>query len=131
MDELKLSQILGNALGTGTAVAAVLLILWRVLSRVADRYLVALDNVSKGLADHTRTDLAHHAEVRESIIANHAGLREAVVRVETKLDSALDWRERTTPVEAFAAAEDLDARRRKQTVPHGYRVPRPGTHHDE
>jgi hypothetical protein len=126
MDEIKLAGILANALGTGAATAAVLIILWRVLSRIAERWIAALDSVTKGMAalddsvdkslrEHTATDLAHHADVKES-----------VVRVEAKLDSALDWLDRT-PVGDRPASKP---RRAIRTNPQGYRPPKPG-HHDE
>lgn len=98
VDELKLSTALGNALGTGTAVAVVLLILWKVLARIVERWITTLDGVSKAVADHTRVDLEHHAEVRE-----------AVVRVEAKVDAALDWQQRS-PSETFARVEPESTR---------------------
>lgn len=80
MDEVKIANILGNALGTGAATAVVLIILWKVLAAIAERWIKALDNVTATLTDHTTKDLAHHAEVKE-----------AVVRVDAKLDAALEF----------------------------------------
>lgn len=107
MEELKLSTALGNALGTGTAVAVVLLILWKVLARIVERWIATLDGVSKAVADHTRVDLEHHAEVRE-----------AVVRVEAKVDSALDW-QRRTPSQGFTRVppdDDSEPESRRATT---------------
>jgi hypothetical protein len=94
MDELHMSTILGQALGTGTAVAAVLLILWKVLSKIADRFIAALDNVAAGLREHTSKDLASHAELGQHILTGHVEVKEAIIRVEAKLDAVRDWRRR-------------------------------------
>ena len=101
MDESKLIQALGSALGGGVVSGALLLILYKVFSRIAERMIAAIDRIAANVTEHTTKDLEHHAEVRE-----------AVVRVETKLDSALD--RPTRPQRA----------QRTRTQPNGIRSPR-------
>lgn len=114
MDDGKLIGMLGSALGTGTGLAVVLLILWRLLMRVAERWIAALDRIASSVDNHTKVDLEHHADVKE-----------AVIRLDAKVDAALDWRERT-PVEPFPAQpqrrEPASERRRLRTVPSGHRT---------
>lgn len=84
MDDAAILKAITSA-PAGVALASVLVyVLYRVLSRVAERWIAALDRVSASVDAHTRVDLEHHAEVRE-----------AVVRLETKLDSQQNWRDRT------------------------------------
>lgn len=109
MDETKLAAMIGNALGTGAAVAVLLLILWRVLRGIVERWIVTLDRVATEVREHTKADLEHHAEVKTSI-----------VRLETKFDSQRDWI-------AQLAGEEPSTRRR--TNPHGFRPLR--GHHDD
>lgn len=96
MDESALLKALSSAPG-GVALAAVLVVvLYKVLARMAERYVseldkaserqeraadrhvAALDRVCAAVAEHTRVDLEHHAAVRET-----------VVRLEAKVDTAL------------------------------------------
>ena len=79
--------------------------------RAVDRQVATVDRLAASVNDHTAKDLAHHAEVKQSI-----------VRLEAKVDAALDWRERTPP--------PPDDSQRRRTNPHGYRPPRPGEHDD-
>ncbi len=127
MADDQVMQALAPVAGGGATAAALLLILYKVGSKVFDRMIAALDRVAVSVNDHTAKDLAHHAEVRER-----------VARLETEVRSALDWRDRTTPVEmpAYQSAphqEPPSERRRREARenPHGYRSPRPGHHHDE
>lgn len=99
MDEGKIIQILG---GSG-AVGAMLLIVYRIASRVAERMIAAIDRIS--------------ARVDET--------RESVVRLEAKVDSALDWRERSAPTEAPSDETehppgDRRKRSRLRTGPEGH-----------
>lgn len=88
-----------------------LFVLYKVLMRVADRFIAALDGITaslkatdKTIADHTEKDLAHHAEVRE-----------AVVRLDAKVDSVINWREQTPPELPRRAGTDSE-RVRKQSL---------------
>lgn len=114
MDDSKLVSMLGNALGTGTGLAVTLLILWRVISRIAERWISALDRIALAVDIHTKSDLAAHAEVRETVI-----------RLDAKIDAALDWRERP-PVEDIPSPsqrrDPTSERRRLRTVPSGHRT---------
>ncbi len=108
MEETKLIQVLGGALGGGALAGALLLIVYRITSRVVERMIAGLDRVAAAVDAHTKVDLEHHAEVRESVI-----------RLEAKFDSARDWLEHInerTPTDAPA--------RRNRTNPHGHRPPR-------
>lgn len=70
-------------IGSGGIAAALLALIYIVGMRMVR----ALDRVATKVDEHTTTDLSHHADVKES-----------VVRLEGKVDAALDWQERT-PVE--------------------------------
>lgn len=61
--------------------------LYRVLIVVGERFIKALDRVAEKIDQHTKEDLASHAE-----------LSERVARIEKAIDADLLWRERT-PVE--------------------------------
>lgn len=71
-------------LGQGGVTAALLFILGKIIWRVADRMITAIDRISAVVAEHTKTDLEHHADVKE-----------VVARMDAKLDATLDWQERT------------------------------------
>jgi hypothetical protein len=114
MDEAKLIQMLGSAVGGGAMAGALLLILYRMTSRIVERVIAAIDRIAASVDKHTATDLAHHAEVKE-----------AVVRVEAKLDAERDARDRT-PTSFPRVEDEFDTGRRHRTNPHGYRPPRPG-----
>ena len=106
MDDGKLVSALGSALGTGTGLAVTMLILWRVISRIAERWIAALDRIA----------------------ASVDGVKEAVIRLDAKVDAALVWRERT-PVEDLHIPQRRDPiseRRRLRTVPSGHRSSKPG-----
>jgi hypothetical protein len=109
MDETKIIQVLGGAVGGGALAGALLLILYRMTSRVVERMIAALDRVAAAVDGHTKVDLEHHAEVKTSI-----------VRLETKFDSQREWI-------AQLAGEEPSTRRR--TNPHGFRPLR--GHHDD
>lgn len=117
----ELLKALGSAVGGGVVSGALLLILYRVGSRIVERLIAAIDRLATQVTDHTKVDLQHHADVRE-----------AIVRVEAKVDAVLDERERT-PVEGFPrpSLEDSQTRRRTRTPIRPIRPPRSGTHHDE
>lgn len=107
MDENKLISVIGNAVGGGVVAGALILVLWRVFSRIADRFIASFDRFAAALAEHTEKDLEHHATVQS-----------AVVRVEAKVDAALDWHERT-PVET----PPVRSKPRARTNPHGASYP--------
>lgn len=109
----ELLKALGSAVGGGVVSGALLLILYKVGSRIIERLIAAIDRLA----------------------TNQADTREVVVALDAKLDAVLDERERT-PVEiprpVMREPSDRDRRRdRIRTNPSGVRAPRPGTHHDE
>ena len=75
--DLKLSTILGQALGGGALAGALLLILYKMSSRIVERLIASIDRIAAKVDDGAKRD----AEVKE-----------AVVRVEAKLDTAIDLR---------------------------------------
>jgi hypothetical protein len=91
-------------------------------ARLVERQIATIDRVAILVDEHTARDLAAQAEVKQ-----------AIVRVEAKVDSALDWRERFTPLE-MQAVDPPERRDRIKTAPQGYpqgyRPPRPGGHDD-
>ncbi len=103
MDDTKLIQMLGSAIGGGAIAGALLLILYRVTSRIVERFIAAIDRIA----------------------ANVTEVREAIMRLEAKIDAERDARERS-PI----AVDDPPPLRRARTNPHGYRPPRPGEHDD-
>jgi hypothetical protein len=105
MDDTKLIQMIGSALGGGAIAGALLLILYRVTSRIVDRFIAAIDRIAASVAE----------------------VRETMVRVEAKLDFERDSRERAP----IAVDEPPPARRSPRTNPHGYRSLRSGSEHDD
>jgi len=121
----ELVKALGSAVGGGVVSGALLLILYKVGSRIVERLIAAIDRLATNVDNHTAVDLAHHADVRE-----------AVVRVEAKVDAVLDQRERT-PVDPIPIPRPRDEtpsqRARKHRTPlqlPGYRAPTRGGHDD-
>lgn len=92
-------------LGGGSLAAALLALIYIVGMRM----VAAIDRIGTKVDNHTTVDIAHHAEVREELVAMSA-----------RIDTALDL----TPVRP----------QRHKTNPRGvavgYRSPRPGTHND-
>lgn len=147
--DLELSQVVGNALGTGGAVGALVLILWRLCKAIFDRFIASQDALAKAVMEHTRVDIEHHAAVKanqatsvalvtaaivdhtKTDLAHHAEVRASIERMDSKIDTIVDWRERTpvTPIEVPIVTETPSERRRRiqRTNPQGYRPPRPGT----
>ena len=90
-------------IGGGAGLAAALYLLARVLFRIGERMIAAVDRIAEKVDDHTKADLAHHADVRA-----------AVERLDSKVDTLVDWQERT-PV-------DTPIPTRRQTPPGGVRA---------
>lgn len=122
----ELVKALGSAVGGGVVSGTLLLILYKVGSKIIERLIAAIDRLATNVAD----------------------VREAVVRTEAKFDSVLDQHERT-PVEIPLPAqphahprriEDTPSERSRKnraaarTPPHlqasGYRAPTRGGHDD-
>ncbi len=100
--------------GSGVAGVA-LFILARVVTRVIDRLIAAVDRIAVKVDDHTAADLASHAD-----------LREAIVRIDAKMDGAANERDRMTPVEGVPIAHEPTRRTPPRGVPSEY-FHRPGT----
>jgi len=103
-DDTKLIQMLGSAIGGGAIAGALLLILYRVTSRIVERFIAAIDRIAANVTD----------------------VREAIVRIEAKIDAERDARERAP----ITVDDPPPPARRHRTNPHGYRSPRPGEHDD-
>lgn len=77
-----------------------------------------------------------NAELGGTISASNVELAGRIEKLTMKLDTLVEWRERT-PVEGYEAPRLGDetpserSRRRAAGSPSGYRTPKPGTHHDE
>lgn len=107
MEDQQLWGVLGQA---GIGVGA-LIILSRVVWRIGERMIEAIDKLSSRVDEHTKLDLAHHAKVSERL----AGL-------EGMIEGVLDQADRFTPVGPVP---------RSDTPPRGVRVGRPGTAADK
>lgn len=90
-------------------------------------------------ADAARIDEAQRADgavMRQALVEqakSNIAVMGAIREVVLKIDTLVEWRERT-PVEGYpvpAPDEHPSERRRIRTAPQGYRPPRPGDHHDE
>lgn len=96
-----------KSLGQGGIAAALLAMIFYV----GKSLIASVKELAAAIAEHTRVDLEHHAEVRET-----------VVRLEARLDTLLE----VTPVHGT---------KRPRTNPHGipvgYYGPRKGTQSDE
>lgn len=93
-------------LGKGGVIGILLFILARVLFRVGERMIAALDRVAAKLDEHTKLDLEHHGETRD-----------AVTRMEAKIDA---WND-VTPIEAPGVPRAVA---RRKSGPVGYYGPR-------
>jgi hypothetical protein len=80
---MELTDLAKLATQGGIAVLA-LLLLGKVVLRVGERMIAAIDKLVAKVDEHTATDIEHHGEVKQ-----------AIVRVEGKIDGVLDERERT------------------------------------
>lgn len=124
MTEPELIALIGTA---GTAVAAGLrwaLRLWASVRR--DDRTAAAASAAQASADHR--------QMIDALIAQARSMAELGGKIETlaaKLDTLVQWRDRT-PVEGYAVPIDPEDERRRQakTAPRGYRSPRPGGHDD-
>jgi len=94
MESVDLLKLLGSG---GFAVALLWLLRWWMIQQVAAmaKIVDSVANVGRIIDEHTAIDVAHHAEVRES-----------VVRLEGKIDGAADERARSglTPIEGVPIA---------------------------
>jgi len=116
MDDLKLSTMIGNALGTGAAVAVLLLLIARIAKGVVERWIASLDALKTEIADHTKRDLDSHRQLGDRVATGQAELRESVVRLDAKFDSALDWLGDRTPV-TDPGRDTAPHRRRRREPP--------------
>lgn len=116
MDEKSLYAFLGQLVGGGAVAGALVFVLWKVLSKVADRFILALDALSTRITEHTTKDLEHHAEVKAS-----------VVRLEGKMDGILDWQERTPVEQSIPRPSSRERTGPVRTVEGEYGPGRPGT----
>jgi len=102
-------------LGQSGVIGVLLFILGKVIWRVAERLISAVDKLSGRIDDHTSKDLEHHGEVKE-----------AIASLEGRIDGILDL----TPVR-----EQRPYRARVQSdprgVPAGYYGPRKPTKRDD
>lgn len=117
MDEFKLSQVIGNAIGGGVVAGALILVLWRVLSRVADRFIAALDKIAASVSEHTKVDLEHHAKVHEEVVRLGARV-DGIVEERARRD---EWDDDTplTPVDSPRAIERERSRALRVVKPRG------------
>lgn len=114
MNELDLLKLLGQG---GITVVA-LLVLGRIVFRIGERMVAALDRIGSKLDDHTRadTDAIH-------------GLRQDVAVLSGRVETALSWSDRT-PVEMpgpqvppFAAPQTPTPVPRETSGQYSYRRP--------
>jgi hypothetical protein len=73
-----------QAVTQGGIGAVALLLLARVAQRVAERMIDAIDRIGQKLDEHTEKDLKAVAELRQDIAVMSA-----------RVDTAIDWQERT------------------------------------
>lgn len=114
------------------AIGAVLFVVWKIGSKWLDRQRETEKERTEAIAEgfkqittsvntHSFADIASH----DRLAAAHNDLRAAVVRVEGKIDAALDWQERT-PVEGTRIPQRMQERRDTPRAGSQY-GPRPGT----
>jgi hypothetical protein len=90
MDSIELLKLLGQS---GVAVLA-LLVLGRIVYRVGERMVVAIDAIRVAVQEHTKIDLEHHGKVAV-----------AIERLDSRIDGILEERERS---DTFARVEADD-----------------------
>jgi len=75
-------------IGGGGALVGALYILAKVLFRIGERMIAAIDRIGQKVDDHTKADIAAQTEVKEAI----AGF-------DAKLEEVLAGRQRLTPIQ--------------------------------
>lgn len=105
----------------GTAAAAGLRWAVRLWAAVRREAIAA----SKEAAAQQRADNERMIEALLAQARSNAELAGKLDQLATKLDTIVEWRERT-PTDF-----EEPPSRRARTNPHGYRPPRPGGHHDD
>lgn len=90
MDQIDYVKLLGQG---GIAVAA-LLALARIVYRVGERMIVAIDRVSLKIDEHTKADTSALAAVSTNV----SSLRQDIAVLSERVDTVIEWNERTTPV---------------------------------
>ena len=105
-------------LGGGSLAAALLALIYIV----GNRMVAAIDRIGIKVDEHTKTDVAHHAAVREDMADQHGVVMARLEGMEVRIDTALDL----TPVR-----KPPRPKTNPRGVPVGYYSPRAGTHSDE
>ena len=85
MDDAGLVKILSNLGGVGAVSGALILILWKVLSRVADRSIAALDRIAVTIDTNATKSYEHHTSVRETMIKIHGDMSAGMASLSTAM----------------------------------------------
>lgn len=82
-DDASLIRLLGSVGGVGAIVGVLLLVIYRITSRIVERMIAAIDRVATNVATLDEREAARHANVREDL-----------VKLDAKVSSALNWNNR-------------------------------------
>ena len=83
MDDAAVLKLLGSVGSVGAVVGVLLLVIYRITSRIVERMIAAIDRVAANVTTLDEREAARHASVREDL-----------VKIDAKVSSALNWRER-------------------------------------
>ncbi len=111
MTDTDLIKAIGSAVGGGAVAGALLLILYRITQRIVER-IAAIDRIAVKVDGIETKAAERHAESG----VRHAAVREELVKLDAKVTSAIDWRERTAPYAApdINASEEHPSERRRK-----------------
>lgn len=98
MNDVDLIKLLGQS---SVAVAA-LFVLAKIVAKIGDRMIAAIDRVSARIDEHTKTDTLALADVgnqvgalRQDIAVGHQVLSQHIAVLSTRVDTVIEWGERT------------------------------------
>lgn len=113
MNDIEVFKLLGQS---GIAVAA-LAVLARIVWRVGERMIVAIDKIGDKIDSHTKADTAALA----SVGAELGALRQDLAVLGSRVDTVIDWGERTPVGLNFVESLPIHAPREERA-----RTPRSG-----
>jgi len=122
MNDTEIWKLLGQS---GIAVGA-LIVLARIVYRVGERMILAIDKVTEKIEAHTKADTAALAAVGVAV----GDLRQDIAVLAERVDTVIDWGERTPTgfVESLPVhrASTRDVTRELDRPASQERLPRPG-----
>ena len=83
MDDAAVLKLLGSVGSVGAVVGVLLLVIYRITSRIVERMIAAIDRIAANVTTLDEREAARRAATNEKLVA-----------LNEKVTSALDWRDR-------------------------------------